>query len=249
MCRCCGVPFGPGPDAPQPPAWRQGIRPTSLARGRGPERRQAPCAGDRGVAGCQGQAVADVVACQAKGDPGHAAARAISRWHQTPPRPCRRADRPAVAAARFDGGGAARIGARTEGLPVISGDAVCAAVGGMRWVWAVRGAGSAALGARRSDGVPLRALALPRSGQRGPIWIASAADAGDRVGPTLPRWVVRARSSARQTAQGWRGNATRGVPVGAQAHDRVNLSRLRADPDRPGAAGARQANVRDRQAW
>jgi len=48
LCRCCGVPFGPGPDTPSPPTGRQGFPLTSLMRGRGPERRSAPCAGDVG---------------------------------------------------------------------------------------------------------------------------------------------------------------------------------------------------------
>ena len=48
LCRCCGVPFGPSPDTPSPPTGRQGFPLTSLMRGRGPERRSAPCAGDVG---------------------------------------------------------------------------------------------------------------------------------------------------------------------------------------------------------
>ena len=49
MCRCCGVPFGPGPDAPAPPTGRQGFQLTSLTRGRGPERRLSPLRHGRGV--------------------------------------------------------------------------------------------------------------------------------------------------------------------------------------------------------
>ena len=49
MCRCCGVPFGPGPDAPAPPTGRQGFQLTSLTRGRGPERRFSPLRHGRGV--------------------------------------------------------------------------------------------------------------------------------------------------------------------------------------------------------
>jgi len=47
-CRCCGVPFGPDPNAPSPPARRQGFQLTSLIGAGASKDGSAPCARDVG---------------------------------------------------------------------------------------------------------------------------------------------------------------------------------------------------------